>query len=43
MQMKISKEIHQNIYEAYCWEMGLEIFPWGRLSFFHVFCMKREH
>lgn len=37
MQMKTSKEIHQNIYEAYCWETGLEISLWGTSGFF-VFC-----
>lgn len=42
--MKTSKEIHQNIYEAYCWETGLEISLWETSGFFCFFfsCFLRE-
>lgn len=39
MQMKTSKEIYQNIYEAYCWEMGLEYPSGGLLGVFFFFFM----
>lgn len=35
--MKTSKEVHQNIYEAFCWETGLEISLWGVSGFFSCF------
>lgn len=42
--MKTSKEIHQNIYEVYCWETGFEISPWEVSEvFFHVFFMKHAY
>lgn len=43
MQMKTSKEIYQNIYEAYCWEMGLEYPSGGLLGVFFFFsCFLHE-